>query len=711
MERPSKSPDEYRQRAEARIRRKVNIPANPTREEFQRLVHDLEVHQIELEMQNDELRGSQTVLEQSRHEYSDLYDFSPIGYFSFDAAGRILRVNLTGAGQLGLERHLVITKPFDLYVAHADQGRFREHLRSVFETRTRQGCDLRVKKKPDGSNTRGARPTERSITLFDARMESIFVNAPDLGASCRTAVMDVTLRKRAEDALRDSEERYRSLVEGVKDYAIVMLDVVGRISSWNAGAEEIHGYRTDEILGRPVSCISTADGVAAENPQRLLDITERERTVTRQGWLMRKDGSRFWGDFVLTALHDQSGRLSGFSMITRDLTDRKRAEEEILKVSKLESIGVLAGGIAHDFNNLLMAINGNLYLAKSAADPAAPSFHQLAEAERACVRAARLTQQLLTFSRGGAPIKQRIRIGALLEDWATFGLRGSNVHCEFSLPKDLWFVEADEGQMSQVINNLVINAQQAMPNGGTIRIRGENFDGGRRGGLPGNGERSVRIYVEDEGVGIPEENLSKIFDPFFTTKSTGSGLGLTTSHAIIQKHGGELTVESRPGRGATFCIDLPASATQSPVDADPATELTIARRGKGRILLMDDEEALRTMIADLLPSLGYEVECVPGGTEAVDRYRKAFVEGRSFDAVILDLTVPGGMGGKEAAANLRRMDPQVRMVVSSGYSQDAVLANFQEYGFAATLIKPFQVEDLQRVLLQVMNPGEASSPP
>ncbi|MEO5656400.1 MAG: PAS domain S-box protein [Nitrospiria bacterium] len=336
--------DRYRKQAEGRVRGNRHIPEHPTREEFQRVVHELEVHQIELEMQNDELRASQAVLEESRYEYADLYDFSPIGYFSFDAAGLILRANLTGTVQLGVERHLLIKTPFTLYLSRADQARFRDHLQSVFETQTRQACALRIEQRTSGRvGRRRALPSEGRMEPLDVQMESLFVKGPAFGPSCRTAITNITLRQRAEDALPEREDRYRLLVESVRDYAIVMLDLGGHVSTWNAGAEQIHGYRADEIIGRHVSCLCTADDETTGNPQQLLAIAEREPSVARRGWFQRQDGSRFRGDLLLTALRDGAGRISAFSMINRDLTERRRADEETKKVGPLESIEILAG--------------------------------------------------------------------------------------------------------------------------------------------------------------------------------------------------------------------------------------------------------------------------------------------------------------------------------------------------------------------------------
>lgn len=375
-----------------------------------------------------------------------------------------------------------------------------------------------------------------------------------------------------------------------------------------------------------------------------------------------------------------------------DVTERKRAETELLKVSKIESLGVLAGGIAHDFNNLLTGLVGNLYLLKMNTKPEAPAFRRLAEAEKACLRARSLTQQLLTFSRGGDPVKKTVAIGPVLLEWTSFALRGSNVEVRTDIAPDLWSVEADEGQISQVINNLIINAQQAMPGGGCITIRAENVTIGAADGLTLAPGRYVRIAFRDEGTGIPPEHLARIFDPFFTTKPKGTGLGLSTAYSIIQKHQGHLSVESHGGKGATFLLHLPASQHTAPPQTDKT--FTSAKPQTGRVLFMDDEASIRNFVAELLGEIGYRVTCVSTGEEAVDVYRRHFEAGEPFDVVFLDLTIPGGISGVETISRLADIDPAVTAIVSSGYCNDPVMANFSQYGFQDCLVKPYQVEEL-----------------
>jgi nitrogen-specific signal transduction histidine kinase/CheY-like chemotaxis protein len=371
---------------------------------------------------------------------------------------------------------------------------------------------------------------------------------------------------------------------------------------------------------------------------------------------------------------------------------------------KIESVGVLAGGIAHDFNNLLTAILGNISLAKMETDPGAEAFKVLSQAEKASLRAKDLTQQLLTFSKGGAPIKKVASIIPLLRDCVPLAARGPHLRYEFSLADDLWPVEIDEGQIGQVIQNVVINAGEAMPGGGTIQIRGENVMVEKeksRQGLSLVMGKYVKISIEDGGVGISEENLSKMFDPYFTTKSNGSGLGLATTYSIIKKHGGYIEVESQIGVGTTFHIYLPASQKKIPPQKEIPTPPPSPSR-QGRILIMDDEEIVRYATGSLLAHLGYEVESARDGAEAIALYQKCKQTGQPFDVVIMDLTIPGGMGGKEAIQKLLEIDPEAKAIVSSGYSNDPVMADYKDYGFRGVVAKPYRIEELREVLHKII---------
>jgi signal transduction histidine kinase/CheY-like chemotaxis protein len=379
-----------------------------------------------------------------------------------------------------------------------------------------------------------------------------------------------------------------------------------------------------------------------------------------------------------------------------EITQREQAEEELLRARKLESLGVLAGGIAHDFNNFLTVVQGNIEVAKVhlAPDEAAGEF--LDQAASACQRAKFLSSQLLTFAKGGAPVRRVASTAQLVTDAVLLARSGSSIAIELQLAESLWSTEVDSGQIGQVLHNILINAREAMSSSGTIEVRAENV--ALQNGS-GEAKPHVRISIRDYGHGIAPEVLRRIFDPYFTTKPGGSGLGLATAYAIVAKHEGHLSVESAPGAGTVFTIDLPASL-EAPLAQMPMN--FPMQTGSERLLVMDDDEALRDLSKAVLSTLGYDVETAGDGAEAVDLYAKSKAAGKGFDAVLLDLTVTGGIGGVEAAAMLKQLDPGSKLIVSSGYSDAPVMSHFAEYGFDAVIVKPWTVKEMSEVLRRVL---------
>jgi signal transduction histidine kinase/CheY-like chemotaxis protein len=445
-----------------------------------------------------------------------------------------------------------------------------------------------------------------------------------------------------------------------------------------------------EISSAP---LRNAKGEIIAGIEAVRNITERKRSEEE----LKKHRERL--EDVVEARTAELKRAN--DRLQQEIAERERMESELSRVQKLESLGLLAGGIAHDFNNLLGAIMGNVSLAMLDVDPANPAYRPLAKAEQASLRAHELTRQLLTFARGGAPVKKLIALTGIIAEAVGLSPRGSRVVHELAIPEDLWPVEADEGQMMQVLNNLLLNADQAMPAGGTIRISAQNITLGPDNELPLGAGRYVRISVADEGTGIQPEHLEKVFDPFFTTKQKGSGLGLAASYAIIRKHGGLVTVKSEPGRGTTFHIYLPAA--QGDVALSPREDTFTM--GSGHVLVMDDEEEMRSTTGDMLVRLGYSVDYAGDGDEAVAKYRTAQEQGRPFDAVIMDLTVPGGTGGKEAVRKLLEIDPDAKTIVSSGYSEDPVVADYRSFGFRGMVNKPYRLRDLSEAVAAVIAEG------
>ena len=385
--------------------------------------------------------------------------------------------------------------------------------------------------------------------------------------------------------------------------------------------------------------------------------------------------------------------------LSAEIKQREKMEEELLRVRNLESLGTLAGGIAHDFNNFLTIVQGNVELAKSRLNPDTPVQEILDQTAKACQRAAFLSSQLLTFAKGGAPIRRVASVAKLILDVVHLARAGSPITIGVEIAEDLRSAEVDAAQIGQVLHNILLNAKQSMPEGGIIEIRAENI---ALGGDKESGSGAyVRISIRDYGSGIPADILPRVFDPYFTTKQSGSGLGLATAHAIVSKHGGRISVNSKSGEGSVFIVDLPASA-EMPAPDPPA--IVRLQRGTGRLLVMDDDEALRKLLDRILTRLGYQVQSARDGAEAIALYEAAMDSGRGFDAVLLDLTVSGGMGGIEAAARLKELDPAAKLVVSSGYSDAPVMSRFREYGFDDVIAKPWEAAQLSELFRRVLVP-------
>lgn len=518
------------------------------------------------------------------------------------------------------------------------------------------------------------------------------------------AQLEIAERQRAELELAAEKERLAVTLESIGD-GVIATDTAGRVTLLNRVGEKITGWTFADAIGQPVAkvfdvrdlhtdsklpdpvsqrlarpgaSLPAVDGSAAP-PQ------ERTRLISRDGTARTILASS-------APIRDRDGRLCGVTLVFRDLTRRERIEEELLRAAKLESLGVLAGGIAHDFNNMLTGILANVSMAADMLPRDSEVRACLRDAEKAAQRARLLTTQLLTFAKGGAPVRKAIALGPVVREAAAFALAGSNSRPAFDIAADLWPVAADAGQIGQVVQNLVLNAAQAMPGGGTVSVRAVNRLATHQR------EPWVRICVTDTGAGIAADVLPRIFDPYFTTKPTGSGLGLATAYAIVLKHDGLLAVKSQPGIGTTFVIDLPA-CTMAP---EASQQRPAAARKTARVLVMDDDEIMRTTATSVLRAMGYQVQVARDGTDAIEMFRVAQRIGEPFDVVVLDLTVPGGMGGREALVRLRELDPAARAVVSSGYSEDPVMAEYRAHGFAGMVGKPYTAADLDAAIQSVL---------
>ncbi len=507
----------------------------------------------------------------------------------------------------------------------------------------------------------------------------------------------------AVSALLHEKERSDVTLHAIGE-GVISTGPDGRVLLINAVAERLTGWSLPEAAGRPLRDVfDVVDARTGEPLPDPLDVFRKQReteSVSRYARQTSRRGRIRRISDSAAPIRGEDGALQGVVVVFRDVTDQHRMEEELLKAQKLESVGVLAGGIAHDFNNILTSILGNLSLAAVQVGAESAARGRLAEAEKACQRARALTSQLLTFSRGGAPVRKAEAVGVLIRETAGFALAGANSRCRFELPSDLWSVEIDEGQISQVVHNLVVNADQAMPDGGSITVRAENVTITGKEGLPLAPGRYVRVSVEDEGQGILPEHFASIFDPYFTTKRDGNGLGLAVCFNVIRQHGGFITARSAPGSGATFTFYLPVSAGPA-AESPPPGDAGI--RGAGRILVMDDDPEILDVAGEMLKHLDYDPSFARDGVEVIARYREAKESGAPFSAVIMDLTIPGGMGGREAVRRLIEIDPDARVIVSSGYSNDPVMAAFGDYGFRGVIAKPYLLATFASVLSEVLS--------
>jgi signal transduction histidine kinase/ActR/RegA family two-component response regulator len=565
----AEDPTQLRSRAEDRLRAQQEPQGSKARHQqseadTQRLLHELEVHQIELEMQIEELSEARDKMEGLLEKYTDLYDFAPTGYLTFSPAGAIIEANLAASNLLEVARSSLVKRRFGSFLSATDLRVFSDFLQQAFASKARQSCE-------------------------------------------------------------------------------VTLNVAGR-------------------------------------PPRALD---------------------------LKGIVFESGQACRVTLT--DITDRKQAEGDRLILNKLESTGILAGGIAHDFNNLLTVNLLNLELAQMLNLPNAELAQYLTDAKKSALMSKSLTAQLLTFAEGGAPIRKAMKISGLIQESVRIALSGSKVRGEFSLAEDLWPADVDEAQLGQVIRSMVLNAREAMPNGGVVSVRAENvvLSGTEQPPLPAGDY--VQVSIADQGIGIPKDVLPKIFDPYFSTKQRGDrkgmGLGLTICHSIVHKHEGAITVESAVRVGTTFDIYLPAILKIAEEEKMPPPCSALQH---GRVLVMDDEAGVREIVGLTLSEMGHTVELAEDGQAVIEVYKTAKLQGRGFDVVILDLTVREGMGGRETLQELLKLDPRVKAIAMSGYALDPVILEPERHGFKGVLTKPFDMGKLHKNLDQVMYNSKVS---
>lgn len=517
--------------------------------------------------------------------------------------------------------------------------------------------------------------------------DALYGNAELTSAGARLQ-REIEARSRAEETLR-------AIIDSITE-TLVVLDLNGTVLLVNDHAAKRLGRKRDAIEGNDIFEFFPKD----IREKRKAVFEEVMRTGNPALEIDSRDGRTYKTNWY--PVSDKNGQLSQIAVFAVDITDKGRAEEERVRTEKLESVGLLAGGIAHDFNNLLTGIMGFVDLSKTIAQPDSRQHKYLSEALSLCHRARGLTRRFTTFARGGDPLMKPIRLSSVLRDTLLLALSGSNVESGLFLPSDLWEVECDEMQMREVFTSIITNAREAMPSGGRIEVSAANiFE--LPADLPGRPTQAtggwVHVTIKDFGIGIPAENLSKLFLPYFSTKQRGvqkgMGLSLPTAYSIIKRHGGAINVESKPGNGTSFHIYLPMAPSSR-----PSIEYKDGQgAGSERLLVMDDEDIVLDVAYSILERGGFEIKTCKNGREAIELYKQAIREEKPFTGVILDLTIRGGMGGREVVKELISIDPRVKALVSSGYSEDPVMSNYSAFGFCGAVAKPYDI----RLLLRAAN--------
>lgn len=633
---------------------------------------------------SENVRLSNEKVSESEERFRSLVQQAGDGFFVHDDEGNIVDVNQRGCEMLGYSREeLLKLTIFDIdkEVGYERANKIWEELQ-LGQTITLETRNMRK----DGTTF----PSDIRLGRIQMGNGKYFLGL----------VRDISLRKFAEQALANEKELLSVTLRSIGD-GVITTDVDGRVVMLSRVAETLTGWSQEEAQGLPLAevfkIINEYTRKPCENPVTQVLAGGHIVGLANHTVLVSKAGNEMIIADSAAPIRDRESRIVGVVLVFRDITEEKRLQREAQKARNLESLGILAGGIAHDFNNLLTAILGNVSFAKIHSNKDSDAYDHLVAAEKASLRAKDLTLQLLTFAKGGEPIKQAVAIVDIIRESADFVLLGSNVSYEMDADEELWPVKVDPGQMSQLFNNLIINASQAMPDGGVIRVKCGNIycDGDKRHSLkPG---RYVLITVADHGKGISKTDMQRIFDPYFTTKQEGSGLGLASSYSIAKRHGGHLAVESQVGKGSTFFVYLPTTGKKVAMKEEAFEETAIVR-GKGKILVMDDEQMVRDMAGKVLAYIGYDADFAQNGQEAINLYSEAMQTDRPYDAVIMDLTIPGGMGGKEAVREILKINGSAKVIVSSGYAQDPIMADYKSHGFGAVLTKPYSIENLSQTL-------------
>lgn len=539
------------------------------------------------------------------------------------------------------------------------------------------------------------------VVLMDIKMPE----ADELEAAhkIQQLQMEIAKRKQTEKVLRETEEKFRTIANYTYDWEY-WISPEGKFNYISPSCERITGYSPEEFLYNPkllTNIVHQDDAAIVENHKCKILKTGKSEPVEFR--IISKSKKERWISHTCQIVYNKAGANIGIRGSNRDITERKKGELILLKMRRFESIGTLAGGIAHNFNNILTGVFGNISIAKDQLSKEHPSFKHLEAAEKSMDKTIRLTKRLLTFAKGGMPIKEDVCIDVIIEDVVRFDLLGSNVIPIFEHTDNLWIAKVDKGQVQQIFSNLTINANQAMPDGGNLYITLENANVSKGAVSNLNKGKYIKITVRDEGTGIDQKHLNRIFDPYFSTKHTSGGLGLATILSIINKHNGHISIDSKLGKGTTLTLFLPASESQFCRKTKQLAVEHSKRVNIAKVLVMDDNKTLLVVATQMLEKMGFEAEIAYDGKQAIEMYRQAFNAGNKFDIVIMDLRIPNGIGGKEAVKAVLEIDKKARVIVSSGYSDDPVMANHSEYGFKGLLAKPYTLRRLQEIMTQVLS--------
>ncbi len=662
-------------------------------EEIRLAFHALSMHQYHLEMEDEELRLRNSALHSACSRYFDLYDRAPVSACAIAASGEILEANRAAATLLGMAREQLINLQFSQFVHPDDRDRL----------------SLAV---PGGLTYSESSVSELRMVAADGRM--FWAHLTSVGyqqvvdrEEYHLVFADITDRRLTEEALRSGEFQareknhfFKSLLDALP-IRLFWKDLSSTFLGCNRLFAEDAGFQVpEEMIGLSDNDMGWKDQAARYRRDDLAVMNSGKPRLRYEELQTAPDGKQIWLSTSKVPLRNAEGEIIGVLGCYEDITHRKWVEEQLLKAQKVESLESLAGGIAHQFNNMLMTIMGNVALAKALLPPDHPASERLTKAETGVIQAKELAGQLLPLARGGHPVKETLAVDDLVGNCSRLALAGTDAHLAFTTAEELWAVDADAAQITQVVNALLLNADQTMEEGGTIRILCANRVISEEDHLPLKNGRYVAVTLEDQGKGIPGKCLDKVFDPACTATEMHGGLGLAAAHAILHNHQGLLTVQSAEGAGTTCTFFLPAASAQVPV---PADEDAVIRARSGRVLVMDDDEMVRIALAAMLETLGYTTVFANDGGQAVEKYAQAAKAGLPFDAVIMDLVVPGGMGGKEAMERLRAMDREAKVIVSSGYSSNSVLSDYQTYGFCGVLAKPYRFSELSNQLDQIMS--------